>query len=65
MRAESHPQMGASLIASSRQISQSESSMALVQLTLPGARTGDSGTITIVAIVVSAITANGIQNSQW
>ena len=64
-RAESHPHVGASLIARSRQISQSESRIAPVQLTVPGARIGDSGMNTIVANVVTTIRTSGIQNSQW
>ena len=64
-RAESHPHVGASLIARSRQISQSESRMAPVQLTVPGARIGDSGITMTVAIVVRTMRASGIQNSQW
>ena len=35
------------------------------QLTVPSARTGDSGTITIVATTETRITTSGIQKSQW
>ena len=64
VRAESQPQEGASLMATSRQTSQRDRSTAPVQSTFPGARTGDSGMISIVATTVAAITTNGIQNSQ-
>ncbi len=40
-------------------------SAAAVQLTLPGVRTGDSGTSRQVAIAAITIRTNGIQNSQW
>ena len=46
-------------------MSQSESRIAPVQLTVPGARIGDSGITMTVAIVVSTMRASGIQNSQW
>jgi hypothetical protein len=65
VRADSQPQLGASLIATSRHTSQSERSAAPVQSTVPGARTGDSGMISIVATTETAVTASGIQNSQW
>ena len=65
VRAESQPQDGASLIATSKQISHSERSAAPSQSTFPGARTGDSGMISIVATTVTRITASGIQKSQW
>ena len=65
VRAESQPQRGASLIATSRHTSQSVRRTAPAQLTVPGARMGDSGTISMVAIAVTEITTNGIQNSQW
>ena len=64
-RAESQPHVGASLIARSRQISQSERRMAPIQLIVPGARIGDSGIKTIVATMVTTIRTSGIQNSQW
>ena len=65
VRAESQPQVGASLIARSRQTSQSESRTAPTQLTSPGARIGDSGMNSDRRDQVSTMTPSGIQNSQW
>jgi len=49
----------------SRQTSQSERRKAPLQLTVPGARIGDSGITMTVAIVVRTMRPSGIQNSQW
>src|ERR687885_2360425 len=46
---EPQPQVGASLTASSRQTSQTDSSAAVAQFTEPPARDGDSGTSTYAA----------------
>ena len=65
VRAESHPQPGASLIASRKQTSQPDRSAAPAQCTRPGARIGDSGTAITVSTVATAVVISGIQNSQW
>ena len=63
--ADSQPQLGPSLTATSSVTSQAASSRPPAQSTLPGVRIGDSGIITIVMIATGMITASGSQNSQW
>ncbi len=57
--------MGASLTPTSRATSQPESRTAPSQLSLPGVRTGDSGTKKWAHTAAVSEMINGIQNSQW
>ena len=59
------PHVGAYEMASRPVTSQADISPAPSQLMRPGARTGDSGTKTKVAMVAAADMISGIQNSQW
>ena len=63
--ADNHPQLVVSEIAISTQLKPAVISAAASQLTLPGRRTGDSGTNRQVASAAIVITISGIQYSQW
>src|SRR4051795_2316893 len=63
-RIDPQPQFCPSLTASKRPPRPSESSSAAYQLTRPGLRTGDSGTIAQVAMKAAPSVSNGIQNNQ-
>ncbi len=63
--ASPQPHVGAYEMASRPVTSQADIRPAPSQLMRPGARTGDSGTNTNVAIVAVADMIIGIQKSQW
>src|SRR5918911_561518 len=63
-RTDTQPQLCPSLTASKRPPNPSESSSAAYQLTRPGLRTGDSGTIVQVATKAAPSVSSGIQNNQ-